>query len=78
MLERDRERKREKDKEMGRGDVKAIKDLMILDLVMHTRLPEQGKLRKSYIEGQYLYVCVSNVLPLYFYRADEPKKKRRK
>lgn len=63
---------------MGRGDVKAIKDLMILDLVMHTRLPEQGKLRKRYIEGQYVYVCVSNVLPLYFYRADEPPPKKTK
>lgn len=32
----EQEKKREKDKEKGRGDVKAIKDLMILDLVMHT------------------------------------------
>jgi len=41
VLEQERKKK---DKEMGREDVKAIKDLMILDLVMHTRLPEQGKL----------------------------------
>lgn len=36
VLEQEKKRKREKDKEKGRGDVKAIKDLMILDLVTHT------------------------------------------
>jgi len=48
--EGEKEREREKGKETRRGDVKAIKDLMILDFVMHTRLPEQDELRKRYIE----------------------------
>lgn len=36
VQEQEKKRKREKDKEKRRGDVKAIKDLMIFDLVMHT------------------------------------------
>lgn len=50
--------------------MKAIKDLMILDLVMHTRLPEQGKLLKR---GN---VC--DALLLYFYRVDDGKRKELK
>jgi len=57
---------------MGREDVKAIKDLMILDLMMHTRLPEQGKLRKRYIAMCAMFCR------LYFYQETKKKKKKRK